>query len=205
MLSIAKDKNSQRQAYRERMTTARSGATGPMTARQLAELPDDGWRHDLIDGELQTMAPAGDRHGLVAVNITYFVVDHVRRNSLGRCHIAETGFVLRRDPDTVRAPDLAFTRTERLPESPGSSFSEIVPDLVVEVVSPSDRASEVTKKALVWLRAGVRLVWVIDPEAEVVTLHRDGNVIGLLTDTDAVLSGEDVLPGFEARLGEIFA
>ena len=187
------------------MTTAHSGATGPMTARQLAELPEDGWRHELIDGELQTMAPAGEQHGQVAVTITYLVVDHVRRNSLGRCYIAETGFVLRRDPDTVRAPDLAFTRTERLPVQPNKSFSDIVPDLVVEVVSPSDRASEVTKKALVWLRAGVRLVWVIDPEAEVVTVHRDGNVIGLLTDADAVLSGEDVLPGFEVRLADILA
>ena len=176
-----------------------------MTAEELAELPADAWRHELIEGELRTMAPAGDQHGLVAVNITYLVVDHVRKNTLGRCHIAETGFVLRRDPDTVRAPDLAFTRTERLPDQPTKSFSDIVPDLVVEVVSPSDRASEVTKKALVWLQAGVRLVWVIDPEAEVVTVHRDGDVIGLLQGPDAVLSGEDVLPGFEARLADIFA
>ena len=175
-----------------------------MTAEQLAELPDDGWRHELIDGELRTMAPAGEQHGQVAVNFTYLVVDHVRRHHLGRCYIAETGFVLQRDPDTVRAPDLAFTRTERLSPAPSRSFSEIVPDLVVEVVSPSDRASEVTKKALVWLQARVRSVWVIDPDAEVVTVHKDADVIGLLQDLDAVLSGEDVLPGFEARLGDIF-
>lgn len=179
--------------------------TGPTTARQLAELPDDGWRHELIDGELHTMAPAGDQHGQVAFTIGLLVGNHVRRSKLGRCRTAETGFLLWRDPDTVRAPDLAFTRTDRLPPQPNKGFSDIVPDLVVEVVSPSDRASEVTKKALVWLRAGVRLVWVIDPEAEVVTVHRDGDVIGLLVGGDAVLSGEDVLPGFEARLADIFA
>ena len=151
------------------------------------------------------MAPAGDQHGEVAFTIGLLVGNHVRQEKLGRCRTAETGFLLRRDPDTVRAPDLAFTCTERLPPRPETGFSDIIPDLVVEVVSPSDRASEVTKKALVWLRAGVRLVWVIDPEAEVVTIHRDGDVIGLLQGPDAMLSGEDVLPGFTARIADIFA
>lgn len=192
-------------AYGEGMTTAAAGAPDLMTADQLAELPDDGWRHELIEGELRIMAPAGFTHGRVTFRISLLVGNHVDRGSLGVCTAAETGFVVGRDPDTVRAPDLAFTRSERVPERPSQGFSEVVPDLVVEVVSPSDRASAVTKKALFWLEAGVRLVWVIDPEARVVTVHRGGDLVTLLRGDDAILSGEDVLPGFATRLDEIFA
>lgn len=186
------------------MTIARSGAAGPMTAEQLAQLPDDGWRYELIDGEPQRMAPAGKRHGRIALKLGRRVGDYVEQAGLGECYGAETGFLVGRDPDTVRAPDLAFIRADRDSFLDEVGFSEIVPDLVAEVVSPSDRASAVTRKALFWLEAGVRLVWVIDPEAQVVTVHRGGDVIGLLQGEDAILSGEDVLPGFSARLADLF-
>jgi Uma2 family endonuclease len=176
-----------------------------MTAEQLLELPDDGYRHELIRGELQTMAPAGGQHGQVAFAIGRLVGNHVHENKLGRCYAAETGFVLRRDPDTVRAPDLAFVASAGLSSEPSSGFLDEVPDLVVEVVSPSDRASEVTEKALAWLDYGVRLVWVIDPRARLVTVHRPGDVIGLVRGEKAVLDGADVLPGFRVTLDDLFA
>ena len=176
-----------------------------MTAEQLLELPDDGYRHELVQGELRTMAPAGGQHGHVAFAIGRLVGNHVYENKLGRCYAAETGFVLRRDPDTVRAPDLAFVVSARLSSEPSSGFLDEVPDLVVEVVSPSDRASEVTEKALTWLDHGVRLVWVIDPRARLVTVHRPGDVIGLVRGENAVLDGADVLPGFRVSLDELFS
>jgi Uma2 family endonuclease len=188
------------------MTSARAAAMpARMTAEQLLELPDDGYRHELVQGELQTMAPAGGQHGQIALTIGGLVWNHVRQHSLGRCYAAETGFVLRRDPDTVRAPDLAFVASARLSGGPSSGFLDEVPDLVVEVVSPSDRASDVTEKALTWLDHGVRLVWVIDPRARLVTVHRPGDVIGLVRGEQAVLDGADVLPGFRVSLDELFS
>lgn len=186
------------------MPIALSAPASRMTAEQLAELPDDGWRHELIEGELHTMAPAGWQHGRVSLEIGRQVANYVKQHALGECFGAETGFVVARDPDTVRAPDVAFVRADRVPPAEQTGFSDVVPDLVVEVVSPSDRSSDVTKKALFWVGAGVRLVWVVDPLARVVAVHRTGDVIGLLQGDDAVLSGEDALPGFTARLGDIW-
>lgn len=185
-------------------SAAATAAPVPMTAEQLAELPADGRRLELIDGELRTMAPAGGKHGQVALSIGRLVANHVHDNKLGRCYAAETGFVIRRDPDTVRAPDLAFVSKACLSGEADSGFLDEIPDLVVEVVSPSDRASDVTQKALVWLDFGVRLVWVIDPRARLVTVHQPGDVIGLVRGEDAVLDGGDVLPGFRVALSDLF-
>ena len=189
------------------MTTARAAEVLPdrMTAEELADLPEDWQRHELIEGELRTMAPAGARHGQVAFAIGRIVGNYVHDNGLGRCYAAETGFLIRRDPDTVRAPDLAFLSTERHASDAASGFSDEVPDLVVEVISPSDRAGEVLEKALMWLDYGVRLVWVIDPRTQSVTVHRQGDVAALVRGEHAVLGGEDVLPGFGVSLSELFA
>jgi Uma2 family endonuclease len=174
-----------------------------MTAEELFELPDDGMRHELVEGELHTMTPAGESHGWVALGIGAKIFDHVERAGLGRAYAAETGFLLHRDPDTVRAPDVAFVARERLPGEPARGFAELAPDLVVEVVSPSDRASDVASKATTWLDAGVRLVWVVDPQARLAAVHRPGGTVTVLRE-DGVLDGEDVLPGFRLPLSELF-
>jgi Uma2 family endonuclease len=174
-----------------------------MTAEKLLELPDDGMRHELVEGELRTMTPAGERHGWVALGIGARIFEHVEREGLGRAYAAETGFVLHRGPDTVRAPDVAFVTTDRLTPEPTTGFAELAPDLVVEVVSPSDRASEVSSKALMWLDAGVRLVWVVDPQARLAAVHHPGGLVTVLRE-DGVLDGEDVLPGFRLPLATVF-
>jgi Uma2 family endonuclease len=174
-----------------------------MTAEELSELPDDGMRHELVEGTLQTMAPAGERHGWVALAIGAKVFDHVERAGLGRAYAAETGFVLGRSPDTLRAPDVAFVASGRLPSTPSTGFPELAPDLVVEVVSPSDRASDVAGKAAMWLDAGVRLVWVVDPQARLAAVHHPGGLVTVLR-ADGVLDGEDVLPGFRLPLSSLF-
>jgi Uma2 family endonuclease len=173
-----------------------------MTAEELLELPDDHMRHELVEGELRTMAPAGEGHGWVAMAIGSKVFDHVEQQRLGRVYAAETGFILRRRPDTVRAPDVAFVAADRLPAK-GRGFAELAPDLVVEVVSPSDRASEVAEKAEMWLDAGVRLVWVVDPQARLAAVHHPGGLVTVLRQ-DGVLDGEDVLPGFRLPLAPLF-
>jgi Uma2 family endonuclease len=174
-----------------------------MTAEELFELPDDGLRHELVEGELRTMTPAGESHGWVALAIGAGIFEYVERERLGRAYAAETGFVLRRAPDTVRAPDVAFLAADRLPGEPGRGFAELAPDLVVEVVSPSDRASEVSSKAATWLDAGVRLVWVVDPQARLAAAHHPGGLVTVLRE-DGVLDGEDVLPGFRLPLSMVF-
>src|SRR5438132_13941464 len=118
-----------------------------MTAEELLVLPDDGMRHELIEGELRTMAPAGGPHGAEGWFLCMSVGNHIIANRLGQGFLAETGFVLRRDPDTVRAPDFAFIRNERMPAGglePG--YIPLPPDLVLEVVSPGDPAAEVREK-----------------------------------------------------------
>jgi Uma2 family endonuclease len=190
-------------------TVAPMSATAPteplgMTAEELFELPDDGMRHELVEGELRTMAPAGFDHGRVALHIGARIFDHVDQHGLGVAYAAETGFILRRGPDTVRAPDAAFVAADRVPRRGSRGFAELAPDLVVEVVSPSDRASEVAEKAAMWLDAGVRLVWVVDPQARLAAVHHPGGLVTVLRE-DGVLDGEDVLPGFRLPLAPLFA
>lgn len=173
-----------------------------MTAEQLLDLPADAMRHELVEGELRSMAPAGFEHGKVALRLGARILGHVESHRLGDVLGAETGFVLRRAPDTVRAPDVAFVQAGRSPAGRTAGFAELAPDLVVEVVSPGDRASEVAAKAEMWLDAGVRLVWVVDPQARLAAVHHPGGLVTVLRE-DGVLDGEDVLPGFRLTLASI--
>jgi Uma2 family endonuclease len=175
-----------------------------MTAEELFELPDDGLRHELVEGELRTMTPAGFQHGDVALELAFHVKAFVREHGLGKVLAAETGFVLGRAPDTVRAPDVAFVRSDRVPAGRERRFAELAPDLVAEVTSPADRVAEVNAKVGQWLDAGVRLVWVVDPETEVVVVHHPDGLARVLRGDD-VLDGGDVLPGFRLPLPELFA
>ena len=185
------------------MATAPIQTAAPMTAQELSELPDDGMRHELVEGVLRTMTPAVGDHGLTGALLLVRLGAFVERERLGAVLAAETGFLLRRDPDTVRAPDVAFVRAERVPQARVPGFPAMAPDLVAEVVSPSDRAVEVAGKALAWLDAGVRLVWVVDPQNRTVTVHRPGGTT-VLRGRDE-LSGVGVLPGFVLPLEELWA
>jgi Uma2 family endonuclease len=116
----------------------------------------------------------------------------------------EAGFVLRRGPDTLRAPDAAFIRADRIPPTgPPKTFWETAPDLIVEVVSPNDTAAEVQSKVRDWIEAGVRLAWVVYPSAcRVVVVHSLQEREEL--DAEDTLSGGEVLPGFSCPVNEIF-
>jgi Uma2 family endonuclease len=175
-----------------------------MTAEELLELPDDGKRHELIRGELCTMSPASAKHGGFTHDLSLFIGLHVRENALGRVFAAETGFILTRDPDTVLAPDIAFVRADRLPSpEQWEGYLAVPPDLVVEVLSPSDRASEVHNKVMFYLEAGVLAVWVLDGPRRTITVWGPDRTAHILT-IDDTLDGGDILPGFQLPLTKLF-
>jgi Uma2 family endonuclease len=176
-----------------------------MTADQLLQLPPDGHRYELIEGELKVMTPAGSRHGRIANTVAFLLTQHVRHHDLGIVYAAETGFQLRENPDTVRAADAAYVAKRRIPpEGEPEGYWAIAPDLVVEVVSPSDSASEVQSKVADWLEAGCQLVWVVYPDTQTVTECHSLAEIRVLT-TGQSLEGGHVLPGFACLVSEIFA
>ena len=173
-----------------------------MTADELlhSNIPDK--RTELVRGVLVVREPAGYNHGRVIAQLTGRLWSHVERTAAGQLLGAETGFTLFRDPDTVRAPDIAFVHRDRLPDPASRGFVDLAPDLVVEVLSPDDRPGEILGKVGDWLQAGTRLVWVIDPERRTARIYRaDGSQTSV---TEAVeLSGEEVLPGFACPLSSL--
>jgi Uma2 family endonuclease len=173
-----------------------------VTAQELLAMPDDGLRRELIDGEVRTMAPASGGHGFDAGAIHLRLGMHLLQNPIGAALSAETGFVLRRNPDRVRAPDVAVVLYARRPrETIGRGFLEGAPDLVVEVVSPDDTAEEVAEKVSDWLEAGARVVWVAYRGPRIEAHHADGRLQRLGPDDD--IDGGEVLPGFRMKVHDL--
>lgn len=173
-----------------------------MTADELVRLNLPNKRTELVRGVLVVREPAGYRHGDVAMRLAVAIFNYVEAHGLGRVFAAETGFTLARNPDTVRAPDVAYISAARLPDPLPRGFAELAPDLAVEVLSPGDRPGEVLAKVGDWLNAGARLVWVVDPARVLARVYRADGSESMLDDTDA-LRGEDVLPGFEYPINAI--
>ena len=179
--------------------------TQKVTAEELLNMADDGYRYELVKGELVKMAPAGHGHGVLAMELSWRLAQHVSANSLGQVCTAETGFRIASNPDTVRAPDAAFIRRDRAEEiGQVEGYWPGAPDLAVEVISPSDRYTEVQAKVLDWLNAGTRMVVVVNPRDQTATVHRSLTDIVILTRND-ILEGSDVVPGWTLPLEELFA
>jgi len=175
-----------------------------VTSDELWEIVCDGSRYELSRGELVPMTPIGVQHGAVVGNLHLLLGGFVKQNRLGLVG-PEIGFRLARNPDTVRAPDVAFIARHRLPtEGIPKKFADFPPDLAVEVLSPEDAASEVLRKVEEYLSGGVPLVWVVDPATKTVTVYRSLQDIKMLS-ADQQLDGGEVLPGFRAQVAEIFA
>ena len=149
------------------------------------------------------MSPSGPVHGLVAGRITRLLDVFVDAADLGGVFAADAGFVLARNPDTVRAPDVGFVRKDRLLRKYPPGFFPGPPDLAVEVTSPSDSFTEVHEKALSWIEHGARLVWVVDPIAQRVSEYRSSREARLLGLGDE-LDGGEVVRGFRVRVRDLF-
>jgi Uncharacterized protein conserved in cyanobacteria len=176
-----------------------------ITAEDLLLMPNDGFRYELLKGELRKMAPASHEHGRITMNISGPLDYHVRANHLGVVFAAETGFKLSSNPDTVRAPDVAFVSRERMQQvGDVKGYWPGAPDLVVEVVSPGDVYKEVKEKVIEWLEAGARVVIVANPRKRAVTVYRSLTDIVVLTE-DETLDIGDVVPGWTIAVKNIFA
>ncbi len=181
-----------------------------MTAEALLRLNLPDKRTELIRGRLVVRDPGGARHGAVANRIAYRITAHVEAHDLGRVYAAETGFKIESGPDTVRAPDVAlrapdvaFITKNRLPDVEPRGYPSWAPDLAVEVLAHDDHPAETLEKIAQWLKAGVRLVWVVDSEKRSGRVYRADGSESLLGPNDA-LEGEDVLPGFRCPLTELW-
>ena len=174
-----------------------------MTGEELLCLPDDGFRYELVKGELIKIAPPGWEHGILAARLATLLDQYVRAHGLGAVAV-EAGYYLARDPDTVRGPDVSFVSRERIPPEGGpKGFWSGAPDLAVEIISPGDTAEEVMARVSDYLRAGTRLVWVVQPATKTVTEYRSFSQVRILTSED-ILEGGEVLPGFFCPVAEIF-
>ena len=178
-------------------------ATRPLTIEEFETFPHEG-RWELIDGAPVEKTPSADESSSVGATILGILWSHVRAGRLGRLYGADGGFVLFPDRPTVRVPDAAFVRAERAPQGEARrSFPRLAPDLVVEVISPSDRASEVVAKLEMYQEAGVPLIWLVDPEKLTVTVIESGRSTRVLQAADT-LDGGDMLPDFTVPVAEIF-
>jgi len=173
------------------------------TAEMLEQLPDDSFRYELDDGELIKMSPGNPTHGQVGAKIISRLSLFVEANDLGAVLALDSGFVLSRDPDTLRAPDVAFVLKQRLADLPQTGFPEIAPDLAIEVISPSETPRHIERKIQQYLDAGTTAVWLFYPyENRAVVRLRSGETRSLAgNDT---IEEPDLLPGFALRLAEIF-
>ena len=175
-----------------------------MTADELLEMPHGNFRYELVAGELIKMSPTGGMHGIVTARLNAVVFNHVESNDLGYVFGAETGFKLASDPDTVRAADVAFVSHARMPKDADiNKFLPIAPDLVVEVVSPSDTLYEVEEKIAEWLAAGALAVWVANPKRRTLTVHRANQPPQVSAESDTLKGGE-ALPDFSYSLAKLF-
>lgn len=170
------------------------------TEEDLLRAPEDGYKRELVDGAIQ-VSPAGARHGAIAVRVVARLLAHVERERLGHVFDSSTGFRL--PGGNVRCPDASVVCRGRFDgEALPLGFSPVPPDLAVEVLSPEDRPRDVLDKVGEYLGAGVRRVWVIDPDRRSATVYRslaDVTAVG----PDGALDGEDVLPGFRCALAEL--
>ncbi|HEX5886165.1 MAG TPA: Uma2 family endonuclease [Pyrinomonadaceae bacterium] len=179
-----------------------SATTHLMTAEELFSLDDGSNLHELVKGELLTMSPPGAKHGAVGMNISAPLHTYVSTKKLGIVFLAETGFILERNPDTVLAPDCSFIRSERLSNLP-DGYLEIAPDLVVEITSPSQSRPKMEIRASQWLEYGVLEVWLVDPKTRTINVRRVTGKDEVLREGDDLIGG-NIVPGFRIPLSKIF-
>ena len=173
-----------------------------ITGEELAAMGDSG-PCELIEGRIVPMTPTGGEHGRIEVNIGAELLAYVRSHKLGKVLAGEVGIYTRRNPDTVRGADVLFISNERYAQKTSPGYLDVAPDLVVEILSPNDRWTEVTQKLREYFAIGVRLAWVADPQTRSVYAYRALTDVREFTENDD-LPGDDVLPGFSVKVAQLF-
>lgn len=181
---------------------AMPATTRSATEADLLRTPRDGRKYELVDGEIR-VSPAGTRHGQVCVSLVLLLGTFVKRRRLGFVFESSTGF--RMPSRNVRSPDVSFVARGRFPRGKiPDSFSDVVPDLAVEVLSPADSNREILDKVGEYLQAGVRMVWIVDPKHSRAAVYRSMTDVEQI-DRDGWVEGGDVVRGFRGRLRDILA
>src|SRR5262245_24366187 len=173
-----------------------------VTADELEKLAGDDCRYELVAGRLIRMSPVGYQHGRIVLRFAALLDRYLEGRDLGTA-VIEVGFKLALNPDTVRAPDVAFIRQDRIPPVDPKGFWQGPPDLAVEVLSPEDRSSDVQEKVEEYLLGGVRLVLVVDPDSKSVVVYRRLSPPVALRAGDDLLEFDDIVPGFRCRVRDI--
>lgn len=173
-----------------------------ITGEELMAMSDIG-PCELVEGRIVPMSPTGDEHGAIEANISAELLTFVRAQKLGKVRVGEVGIYTHRNPDTVRGADVLFISNERYAQKEFQGFLDVAPDLVVEILSPNDRWTEVTQKLREYFAIGVRLVWVVDPQARCIYAYRTLTDVREFSANDD-LPGEDVLPGFSVKVARLF-
>jgi Uma2 family endonuclease len=177
--------------------------TALMTAEEFEQLPDN-MRCELVRGEVIEMTPSAAESGLIGSRIVVRLGAFVEAGDLGITYVPEAGFLLRRDPDTVRVPDVAFVVKARAAlHPPLEGAFPGPPDLAVEVVSPSDRMRDVLEKVEEYLAAGTQIVWVVLPTRREVYVYRGGGGLDVVGEA-GTLTAETILPGLAIPVADIF-
>jgi Uma2 family endonuclease len=174
----------------------------PITADELYRMGDIG-PAELINGEIVKQMPTGHPHGYIENIIGALLYLYLRSNRLGRAMTGEVGIITAREPYTVRAADVAYISNERLAQAQEEGFLDVAPELVVEIMSPGNSWSEAQEKLAEYFASGVQMVWIVDPQLAQIHVYRDLERVRLLRGAD-VLTGEEILPGFQVALNEIF-
>lgn len=178
-------------------------STRLVTAEDLEKFPRDDNRYELVEGRLVPMSPVGYQHARVVTRLLVLLEEHVRERNTGTA-LTELGFKLAARPDTVRAPDIAFIRSDRMPSTETCGFIAGPPDVAIEVLSPDDRPRQMREKVEEYLAHGVPLVVVVAPDRRSVTCHRRLTPPIELSSDDDVLDLGDVVAEFRCCLRDIF-
>lgn len=175
-----------------------------MTVEEFLEHPTPEGKAELVRGELRVTPPAGGPHGAAGSNLLFMLTAYVRQHALGRAFGDGVGYQLLRLPHTVRVPDASYVRADRLPEEGiGPGLLKLAPDLAVEVLSPSETASDLEEKLDDFTVAGTPLIWVIDPIRRTVRVIDRSAPVQWLREGDSLYGG-NVVPGFSCAVTDIF-
>ncbi len=183
-------------------TIAPSQTETLLTGDDLLAMGDIG-PSELIEGRLVHRSPAGGKHAMCEIGFGRYLDDFVTQHRLGKVMGGEVGIYVRRSPDTIRAADVAYLSNDRYTRWKKIGYLDVAPDLIVEILSPDDRWTDVTQKLREYFGIGVRLVWVADPEARMVYTYRSLTDVREFKETDT-LPGDDVLPGFNLTVADLF-